>query len=77
MWSVVNRHLPKAVLVLVLLGLTVGIHAAYSKYRGTGLSRLPVGGGRLEAAEDKEDSDGHVAGKSVAYRRVTPPAPYN
>ncbi len=73
---VVKKHWSKAILVLVLLGLMFGIRVTYSKYRGTGLSRLPVGNRRLEAAESTEDRDSQVTGKSVSYRRTTPPVPY-
>ena len=76
MWLGVKKYWPKAILALVLLGITFGIHATYSRYRGTGLSRLPVGSGPLEAAEGVGDNATHVSGKSVSYRRTTPPAPY-
>ena len=76
MWTIVKKQSPQAILVLVLLGLTFGIHVTYSKYRGTGLSRIPVASGHLEAAEGVNDSGRQVAGKRVTYRRQTSTPPY-
>jgi len=76
MWSFVKKHSSKAILVFVLLVLTFGIHLTYDKYRGTGLSRLPLSSARLEAAEPQPDSDTSVAAKNVSYRRTTPAAPF-
>ena len=76
MWSFVKKHSPKAVLASILVGLTIGIHVTYDKYRGTGLSRLPTGSGHLEAAEPAGEGETSIGSKSPAYRRITPPAPY-
>lgn len=75
-WSFIKKNSFKALLVLVLLGLTFGIHVTYDRYRGTGLSRVPVGSGHLEAAEPEDDSVTPFAAKSVTYRRTTPPVPF-
>ena len=74
--SFIKHKLRPAIIVLVLLGLTFGIHLTYDKYRGTGLSRIPVGGGQLEAAEPQEAGDVPVTAKNVSYRRITPAKPF-
>lgn len=76
MWSILKKHRARAVLVFVLVTLTFGVHLSYRKYRGTGLSRLPVGSGQLEAAEVTETRSGDVESKAASYRRTTPPVPY-
>ena len=76
MWSALKKQSSRVILILVLFGLTLGIHLTYQKYQGTGLSRLPVGNGGLEAAENNTTNNPVVTGKSVAYRRTTPAKPY-
>ena len=76
MQSFFKQHYPKAILAIVLVGLALGIHATYDKYRGTGLSRLPVGGGHLEAAEAGGEVVTSVGSKSPTYARTTPAQPY-
>ena len=76
MWLIVTRHSSRIFLALALLAFVLAIQETYEKYRGTGLSRVPVGGGQLEAAESTATEAPRVTARPASYLRVTPPKPY-